>query len=360
MKFPNKLDTSSKKFVCPNCNKKTFVRYLEVETRNYLAAEFGRCDRESECSYHKSPLIGKAGYSIPFLSLTSITDKAYKLTAENGTIHIVPKTVVMEQNENSCFIAEWFLKNSKLSYLTSECKIFEKDGKVNVFIPAEPTPKVIPDSHSIELLDKLYCNDSNTDNLTEFLKTKFTDKEVFKMKQDYFITATNIPWDNSTVFWRIDNNETICCGKIMQYDKCTGRRIKEPNNRTTWIHKYYEPPSFKLSHCLFGLHLIAEDYSKIIAITESEKTAIIMSQFIPDYIWLATGGKGNLKLELLQPIKNRKIVLFPDKSEYNDWLDKATALNSKGFKISVSDILENTDYPNGFDLADLYLSLENE
>jgi hypothetical protein len=359
MKFSNKLDPSSKKFVCPNCNKKTFVRYLEVETLSYSADEFGRCDRESECSYHKSPAIGKIGYSIPFLSLISLTDKAYKLTAENGTIHIVPKPVIIEQNENSCFIAEWFLKNSKLSYLNNECKIFEKDGIANVFIPKEQVNKVIPDYHSLELLDKLYCNDLNADNLTEFLKTKFTDEEVFKVKQDYLITATNTPWNNSTVFWRIDNNETICGGKIMQYDKYTGKRIKEPNNKTTWIHKYHDKTSFKLSHCLFGLHLIVEDYSKIIAITESEKTAIIMSRFIPEYIWLATGGKGNLKLELLQPVKKRIIVLFPDKSEYNDWLSKATELNSKGFKISVSDILEDTDYPKGFDLADLYLSLDN-
>lgn len=360
MKFFNKLDSSSKKFVCPNCNKKTFVRYLEVETLNYLAEGFGRCDRESECSYHKSPPIGKIGFSIPFLSLTSVTDKAYKLIADNGTIHIVPKSVILELNENSCFITEWFLKNSKISYLTNECKLFEKDGIANMFIPKEPRPEVIPDYHSLELLDKLYCNGLITDNLTEFLKTRFTAEEVFKVKQDYFITATNTPWVNSTVFWRIDNNETVRCGKIMQYDKCTGKRIKEPNNRTTWIHKYHEIPSFKLSHCLFGLHLITEDYSKTIAITESEKTAIIMSRFIPNYIWLATGGKGNLKFELLRPIKRRKIVLFPDKSEYNDWLRKATELNLKGFKVSVSDILENTHYPKGFDLADLYLSLENE
>lgn len=360
MKFINKLDPSSKKFVCPNCKKKTFVRYLEVETLNYLADVYGRCDRESECSYHNIPPIGKMAFSIPFLSLNSITDKAFKLTADDGTIHIVPKSVILEQNENSCFIAEWFLKNSKLSYLTNECKLFEKEGISNVFILKEPIADVIPDSHSLELLDKLYCNDSITDNLTEFLKTRFTAEEVFKVKQDYFITATNIPWDKSTVFWRIDNNETIRCGKIMQYDKGTGKRIKEPNNKTTWIHKYHDKPDFKLSHCLFGLHLIMEDYSKIIAITESEKTAIIMSLFIPDYIWLATGGKGNLKFEMLQPIKKRKIILFPDKSEYKDWLVKASELNANGFKVSVSDILENTEYPKGFDLADLYLSLENE
>ena len=88
---------------------------------------------------------------------------------------------------------------------------------------------------------------------------------------------------------------------------------------------------------------------------ESEKTAIIMSLFIPDYIWIATGSKQNLKFELLKPIKKRNIVLFPDKGEYINWLNKATELNAIGFKIAVSDLIEQTDFENGFDLADYYL-----
>ncbi|WP_372938062.1 DUF6371 domain-containing protein [Seonamhaeicola sp.] len=39
------------------------------------------------------------------------------------------------------------------------------------------------------------------------------------------------------------------------------------------------------------------------AIVESEKTAIIMSMFLPDFIWLATGSKGNFKYELLELLK---------------------------------------------------------
>ena len=49
------LDKSSKKFICPKCNKKAFVKYLETETGNYLGNEFGRCDRESNCGYYSTP-----------------------------------------------------------------------------------------------------------------------------------------------------------------------------------------------------------------------------------------------------------------------------------------------------------------
>ena len=49
------LEIGSKKFFCPNCGKKTFVKYVENETNNYLSEDIGRCDRETNCGYHKKP-----------------------------------------------------------------------------------------------------------------------------------------------------------------------------------------------------------------------------------------------------------------------------------------------------------------
>jgi hypothetical protein len=108
------------------------------------------------------------------------------------------------------------------------------------------------------------------------------------------------------------------------------------------------------------LHRINEDYQKTIAIVESEKTAIVMSIFLPDFIWLATGSKQNLKFDLLKPIKKRNIVLFPDKGEYLNWLSKAKDLNTIGFKIAVSELIEQTNFNNGFDLADYYFNLQSK
>ena len=62
---------------------------------------------------------------------------------------------------------------------------------------------------------------------------------------------------------------------------------------------------------------------------------------------------------MLLPIKQFKIVAFPDKGEYKDWLNKATELNGFGFKIEVNDWLENSNYENGTDLADVYISSLN-
>lgn len=352
------LDNSSKKHICPNCNKRTFVLYIEVKTGNYLTDDFGRCDRSTNCHYHKAPPKGKKAFCIPFLVLKSISELAYKLTDLNGIISIVPNSQILEQTKNDCWITEWYLKNSLIQYLGNESKYFnvEEICFVNTITAKKSPPEIVQSFHSLELLDKMY-NVSQIDNLTEFLKIYFSKDEVFKATQNYFITGTSYFWSSSTAFWQIDEKQKIHACKIMQYERYTGKRIKKPYNHINWLHNAIKEPDFNIKQCLFGLHLVVEDYQKTIAIVESEKTAIVMSIFLPDYIWIATGSKQNLKLELLKPIKKRNIVLFPDKGEYDNWLKKANELNALGFKIAVSQLIEQTDFESGFDLADYYFKL---
>ncbi len=353
--FKYSLDKSSKKHNCPNCNKRTFVLYIDTITGEYLPTDLGRCDREQNCNYHKAPPKGKPAYLIYFLALTSITDKAYKLVDLNGVISIIPKSQILELLKDKCYVTEWYLKTSTINYLNNECKHFNTDevliSNVRTFTPLEPKEASF---HSLELLDEMFFTDIE-DNLTTYLKTLFTPIEVFKAKKNYFITGTNHKWNNATIFWQIDNKEKVHAGKIMLYDVTTGKRIKQPYSHINWLHKAINEIDFNINQCLFGLHNITEDYSKTIAIVESEKTAIIMSIISPDFYWLASGSKGNFKYELLEPLKNRNVIAFPDKGEYNNWLNKATELNALGFKISVSDLIENTEFNNGFDLADYYL-----
>lgn len=354
--FKYTLDSSSKKFICPNCNKKTFVKYLDNETGNYLAEDFGRCDRESKCSYYKSPEKGETAYLITFLTLESISEKAYKGTDETGVIRFIPKSQILELEQNKCWLPEWFLKANDYSFSSSPNRVFNTPGQVfiNEKIEAPEAPKK-PTFHSLELLDEMYFENPVEDNLLKFLKIHFTAEEVFHAMQKYFLTGTNKPWNNSTVFWQIDENEKIRGGKIMLYSPSTGRRVKEPYNHINWIHKALNEEDFNLNQCLFGLYLTALDRESTIAIVESEKTAIIMSIVLPQFIWLATGNKQNLKPEFLKPIKKRKVVLYPDKGEFDYWAKKAEEMNSKGFKISVSDLIENQNYQQGFDLADLFI-----
>ena len=79
----------------------------------------------------------------------------------------------------------------------------------------------------------------------------------------------------------------------------------------TWVHSELKLPDFKLRQCFFGEHLLTDKTTtKTIAIVESEKTAIIAIHFIPDFIWLATGGmNGCFNKETVDVIKGREVVL---------------------------------------------------
>lgn len=280
------LDKSSKKFVCPRCNKKSFVRFIETETGNYLNDNFGRCDRESNCGYYSTP---KGEFS--------------------NTFEIV-----------------------------------------NI-----PTPD--PSFHDYSLVSQS-GRSFKQNNFVQFLKTLFSEAEVKEAILKYLI-GTSKHWNGATIFWQIDSNEKVHHGKIMLFNPETGKRVKHENGNglINSVRTVLKLKDFNLNQCLFGLHLINETNQKTIALVEGEKTAVIMSVFKPQYTWLATGGKSGLKYEFLKPIKDYKIIAFPDKSEYNDWLDKATELNNFGFKIVVNDWLEQqSSYTAGTDFADVLIN----
>lgn len=123
----------------------------------------------------------------------------------------------------------------------------------------------------------------------------------------------------------------------MLFEVDSGKRVKKPYNL---MHKILKVSNYELKQCLFSLHLINEYKEQTIALVVSEKTAIIMSLFLHDYIWIVTGSKGNFKKELLEPIKNFPIIAFPDKSEYEDWNRKAGQLLQEGYNIKCSDYIE--------------------
>jgi hypothetical protein len=187
------------------------------------------------------------------------------------------------------------------------------------------------------------------------LKTLFSEEKVNEAVRKYLI-GTWKSWEGTTVFWQIDQQEKVRHGKVMMFNSDTGKRSKREDGTGIFstVRSLSKLEGFELRQCLFGLHLIHEN-TKIVALVESEKTALIMSLFKPEYTWLATGSKGGFKYEFLKPIKQFKIVAFPDKSEYSDWFNTAVKLNGIGFKITVNDLLENLDYPVGSDLADVLI-----
>ena len=202
---------------------------------------------------------------------------------------------------------------------------------------------------------------SKQNNFISFLTGKFGTDIAEYLRTQYKI-GTSKQWYGANVFWYVDRNNNTRTGKIMLYNKLTGKRIKEPYSHITWVHRKLKIPNESIANCLFGEHLISQFPVKPIAIVESEKSAIIASVFFDKFIWLATGGIGNLTYNKLKSLKGRNIILFPDLGAFDLWDSKVNYLK-KWFNISISNYLEinasETDKELKFDIADYLTQNKN-
>ena len=86
---------------------------------------------------------------------------------------------------------------------------------------------------------------------------------------------------------------------------------------------------------------------KNVCVVESEKSAVILSELFPDYVWLSCGGLQMFKPELLAPLVNHKVMVFPDTDEtgatYKAWQDivqQASKHYPFHYPIRISPLLE--------------------
>ena len=92
------------------------------------------------------------------------------------------------------------------------------------------------------------------------------------------------------------------------------------------------------SHCFFGLHQLTptlkihrEDLlRKSVVIVEAEKTAFVLSERYPEYLWLAAGGLGEVQADKFRPLRGRRIIMMPDTdpdgTAFKRWNDAAQAV----------------------------------
>jgi hypothetical protein len=280
------------RYICPNCGKAySFARYINVETGEYLHPDVGRCNRENNCGYH-------------------YTFKQY-----------------FEDNEYKNNIPKVITNNSP------------QRKKFTSFIPADV------------FKGSLQGHDNNC--FVQYLISLFGETVTGELIGRYFI-GTSKHWNGATVFWQIDTQGKVRAGKIMLYNPTTGKRVTKPYNHITWAHTALKLPDFKLNQCFFGEHLL-KDNNKPVAIVESEKTAIIASVYLPQFIWLAAGSSEGLSEEKFRVLQGRNVILYPDINSFDKWKKKADEL-SQIDRISISDLLEkettDEERRQGLDLAD--------
>jgi len=287
-------------------HKREFTRYIDAETGSYLADDVGRCNREVNCGYHRTP---KMHYGVG-----RPADYLVKVRYEQRS---------------------------------------KADTKPVTFIPIELFQKSLAAYSQNNFVRWLYSLFGI--GLTEYLIARYH-------------IGTSRRWEGATVFWQVDREGRVRTGKVMLYDPMTGRRLKNPDH-IDWVHSILSRQGtisgFALEQCLFGEHLLNQEPDKPVGVVESEKTAIIASAFLPDLVWLACGSLTNLTVERCRSLKGRKVILYPDLACLNKWQPKAAQIRRElGIRIGVSDLLETrateADRQCGYDLADYLIRQEDE
>lgn len=322
------FEKGSKKHQCPACHKKRFVRYINVQTQEYLPEIYGKCDREMNCSYHLNPY--KNGYA---KDNTIKNDFDYQINKPT----VKPKQV--------CIPKDVFYKTRKA---------YEE----NTFIQ----------------------------NLLNNIAFPFESEDIEKIIAQYHLgTITKGYRKNATTFPFIDIDDNVRAIQVKQFNNLNhtigtdflhaiiGKHHKRNNQETpNWL-KEYNKNETKVS-CLFGEHLLNKYPLNPVALVEAPKTAIYGTLYFgfpnnpKNLLWLAVYNLSSLNLKKCKALKGRNVFLFPDLSKdgkaFNLWSDKAQKiqeqLQDSFFK--VSDLLEefapNQDKEQGKDIADYLIKLD--
>ena len=292
---------------CPACHKKRcFSRYIDTEKQFTFPDDVGRCDHEQSCGYH-----------------------------------LTPKEYFERNPQDKPQHSDWSAPSASRA------------------TPAE-TPKPASFIEAETVAQTLHGYDRN--NLFLFLKSKFGSDDAERLMREYCV-GTSKHWPGACVFWQTDINGRVRTGKVMLYDAGSGKRVKEPFNHVSWVHSLMKLPDYNLRQCFFGEHLLPMNRGKPVALVESEKTALIASWYLPEYVWLATGGKnGCLNADALRVLRGRQVILYPDLGATEQWGQKLPLMKSLGIEATIfnfmNDVADDTDKSAGYDIADYLLQIE--
>lgn len=268
----------STKHTCPECEKRfCFTLYVD-ENNTPLDERVGRCDHESSCGYHYTP----------------------KMFFEDNP----------QRREE---------RNTWKSYT-----------------PPKPTP-----SRPIDFIPREYVlrSEGMRSDFMKFLSTLTDGENLQRLMNDYHLGNTR---DDSVIYWQIDRQYRVRTGKVMAYRPDGHRNKDRPPN---WIHSIMKRQQrlredFNLSQCLFGEHLLTKYPTRVVAVVESEKSAILGSIVFAEYIWVATGGKSQLDRSKMRVLEGREVIMFPDVDGYAEWVERSKLLTFA--KVKVSDLLERS------------------
>ena len=303
-----KYKGKSTRLTCPQCGRKhCFAPYVD-DSDNMVSSEYGRCDHESSCGYCKYP---------PTEAKRMTYKTAYNKHQYRSISRVMPQTQSMAIS----------------------------DEVVNT-IPVDIVKRTIRMNRPSDFL--------------HFLATIFDKETISRLVREYCIGVTN---NGDVVFYQIDKDGRCRTGKVMKYNRKTGRRIKDDSVKIpiTWVHSLLKQQGvltkeWELKQCLFGEHLLQKYPDKAVCLVEAEKTAIICSGFMPEYVWVAVGGKSQLG-DKVEALAGRTILAIPDVDAQDAWMEKIK--ERPHLNIQITDFLKKRatedDLANGADIADILI-----
>ena len=189
-----------------------------------------------------------------------------------------------------------------------------------------------------------------------WLERRFGSDTALRICDEYYVGGI----DDRAVFWQVDTEGCIHTGKIMAYDEHTGKRLKGEGT-VDWVHAVMRregslPEGWELVQCMYGEHLLKRYPDKVVALAEGAKTAHIGAMLMPEMVWVAVDSMMALTVDMLRPLKGRRVILFPDEGKgYEVWRSKIGAIAEEvGFKYCISQFMEGRE--QGSDIADLTIS----
>lgn len=316
---------NKQKTTCPGCgHRRSFSPYVNLTTRQPVdAASCGKCDRLYNCNYHLTP-------SDYFRSCSNPRAARREAAGIRFSLDTVEKVAARMSRP---LYAPW-------------------PGKVelSLTLPKAENP----------LYTYLHGVSAHIDGGAESLDKAFT----------RYGTGTSGLWGGACVFWLYDSHGKAVDGKIMAYNRATGKRIKEPRPLITWdsaLRSRKEGGDYDVPvRPVFGAHLPLTDTARIV-IVESEKTALILATAADlvgaDMTVLATGGSNGMTEGNIAWLRNLTtssdatgVVLVPDNGMFGRWQEIAARIGSQ---VDVSTVMESSDAiyraGRGADIGDLML-----
>ncbi len=326
-----KLEKGSKKHHCPECNERRFVRYIDTETGDYLPHTYGRCDRESKCSYHLNPYLD--GYA------KAISEQEQGNKTDWKPQQPKPKKKPLNKPKRAFVPVEVF-NRTRAEY---EQNVFIQNLLTRVAFPFEV--------QDIEKVISLY--------------------HLGTVQNGYRKGANTFPF--------IDIKGNVRAVQVKQFDEqnhTTGtdflhsiiEKHHTRNNKPLpqWLEAYNKNET-KVS-CLFGEHLLSKYAYNPVALVEAPKTAVYGTLYFGfpeqpiNLLWLAVYNLSSLNFNKCEALKGRNVYLFPDLSKdgkaFELWSRKANEIQKRlqGTYFHVSDLLEQLapkqDKEQGKDIAD--------